>query len=79
MSDINADVELDVSGLFCPEPVMMLHNKIAEIEVGQTLKVLATDPSTQRDIPKFCTFLGQELLQQNADDKVFIYWIKKAQ
>jgi TusA-related sulfurtransferase len=27
--------ELDARGLFCPEPVMLLHNKIREIEVGE--------------------------------------------
>jgi tRNA 2-thiouridine synthesizing protein A len=68
---------LDASGLLCPEPVMMLHNKIRELNVGDVLQVLATDPSTQRDIPKFCTFLGHELLAQEEKEKQFIYLIKK--
>ncbi len=44
---------------------MLLHNRIRDIAVGETLQVLATDPSTERDIPKFCVFLGHELLQQD--------------
>ena len=52
---------LDAPGLFCPEPVMLLHNQIRDMNEGETVRVLATDPSTQRDIPKFCTFLGHEL------------------
>ena len=59
---IKVDHILDATGLFCPEPVMLLHNKIRDISEGDVLQVLATDPSTQRDIPKFCTFLGHELL-----------------
>ena len=51
---------LDARGLFCPEPVMMLHKKIREIEAGEVLTMIATDPSTSRDVPKFCHFLGQE-------------------
>lgn len=75
---ISADSVLDACGLFCPEPVMMLHNKIRDITAGQVLEVKATDPSTTRDIPKFCLFLGHELLLQREADGVFYYWIKKA-
>jgi tRNA 2-thiouridine synthesizing protein A len=57
------DDELDTRGLFCPEPVMLLHNRIADIQEGQVLKVMATDPSTTRDIPRFCQFLNHELLK----------------
>lgn len=57
------DDELDTRGLFCPEPVMLLHNRIADIQEGQILKVMATDPSTTRDIPRFCQFLNHELLE----------------
>jgi len=69
---------LDTCGLFCPEPVMLLHNKIRDMRSGEVVEVLATDPSTQRDIPKFCTFLGHELLEQRADDLRFIYRVRKA-
>lgn len=78
MSDPVADHLLDASGLLCPEPVMMLHNKVREMQAGELLRVLATDPSTQRDIPKFCAFLGHELIQQRAVDMhSFEYLIRK--
>ena len=51
-------IDLDARGLYCPEPVMLLHNKIRDIPAGTFLRLTATDPSTQRDIPKFCLFLG---------------------
>jgi len=74
----NFDLELDATGLMCPEPVMMLHVKVKQMEPGQILRVLATDPSTTRDLKKFCTFLNFEFLSQNEDDKgVFEYLIKK--
>ena len=74
---------LDTTGLFCPEPVMMLHNTIRAMASGERVRVLATDPSTQRDIPKFCHFLGHELLEQIVSEKSdvaaeqFIYVIQK--
>lgn len=69
---------LDVTGLLCPEPVMMLHNKIRDIEAGAILKVIATDPSTQRDIPKFCDFLGHQLLKQTETGQSYCYFIQKS-
>lgn len=74
-----ADKTLDTSGLLCPEPVMMLHNIVRDTAAGQTIKVLATDPSTQRDIPKFCQFLGHELLDQGQEDKTYVYLIRRGE
>lgn len=68
---------LDATGLLCPEPVMLLHNKMRDIDVGETLQVLATDPSTERDIPKFCTFLGHELVHQDRIEDRYRYLLRK--
>ena len=75
--DLQADHILDATGLYCPEPVMLLHNKIRDMAVGELLQVLATDPSTQRDIPKFCTFLGHDLLQFLVFEGEFRYLLRK--
>ena len=68
---------LDARGLLCPEPVMMLHKKIRQMNAGDTVKVLATDPSTERDISRFCEFLRHPLLLAEQHDKEFIYLIQK--
>lgn len=68
---------LDARGLMCPEPVMLLHNKIRDIGSGELLKLLATDPSTQRDVPKFCAFLGHELVAVEASKQQYLYYIRK--
>lgn len=69
--------ELDAQGLYCPEPVMMLHVEVRKLQPAQILKVIATDPSTERDIPKFCQFLGHELLLMERKEEQLFYWIKK--
>lgn len=71
------DKLLDTTGLFCPEPVMMLHSTFRDIKAGDVVKVLATDPSTKRDIPKFCLFLGHELIEQIDDGVQYQYLIRK--
>lgn len=75
--DFEIQHKFDAIGLFCPEPVMMLHNKVREMQVGEVLEVIASDPSTTRDIPKFCNFLGHELLLQRSDGGHFYYYIRK--
>lgn len=56
---------------------MLLHNKVREMAVGDILLVVTTDPSTQRDIPKFCSFLGHELLEQLNEKETFSYYIRR--
>lgn len=68
---------LDATGLFCPEPVMLLHNRIRDMAAGETLQVLATDPSTARDIPKFCNFLGHELIESDEFEGNYRYLLRK--
>lgn len=72
-----AQHELDTSGLLCPEPVMLLHNVVRDAANAEKILVVATDPSTQRDIPKFCQFLGHRLLEQGEIKGKYMYLIEK--
>lgn len=73
------DAVLDTTGLYCPEPIMLMHNKVRDMTSGQVLKVIATDPATTRDVPKFCQFLGHELLEQDAaSESHYLYFIRLA-
>lgn len=75
---IEFETLLDTQGLYCPEPVMLLHGAIDAVNIDQVVKVVATDPSTQRDIPKFCDFLGHELLHSTTDNDTFVFYVKRA-
>lgn len=73
------DAVLDTTGLYCPEPIMLMHNKVRDMASGQVLKVIATDPATTRDVPKFCQFLGHELLEQDTSaESNYLYFIRLA-
>lgn len=72
-----ADHTLDAIGLRCPEPVMMVRMNIRKIAVGETLLVIADDPSTTRDIPSFCEFMEHELLNKSVNGSTYQYLIKK--
>ncbi|WP_110687615.1 sulfurtransferase TusA [Salinicola aestuarinus] len=71
-----SDAELDTRGLYCPEPIMLMHNKVRDMQAGQVLHVLASDPATTRDIPKFCGFLGHELIEQYESGDEYHYRIR---
>lgn len=58
---------------------MLLHNRVDDMAVGETLRVIATDPTTQRDIPRFCRFLGHELVAEEVDNGVFEYLVRKGE
>lgn len=72
------DKSLDASGLLCPEPVMMLHKVMREAASGNLIEVIATDPSTLRDIPKFCLFLGHKLISQRETETQYFFYIRKS-
>jgi tRNA 2-thiouridine synthesizing protein A len=69
-------VELDTTGLYCPEPIMLMHNKVRDMRSGEVLKVIASDPATTRDVPKFCQFLGHELVHQEELEGSYCYFIR---
>tara|TARA_B100000965_G_scaffold200596_1_gene167499 strand:+ start:75 stop:308 length:234 start_codon:yes stop_codon:yes gene_type:complete len=75
--EISIDNELDATGLLCPEPLMLVRNEIMDMKSGQVLKIVATDPSTSWDFPKFCKFLNHELISQEVDGEIYSYWIRK--
>lgn len=57
-----ADFELDLRGLTCPLPVMRAARKLLAMPVGQTLRVLATDPATVIDFDAYARGSGNTLL-----------------
>ena len=57
-------IEINAEGLKCPEPIMLLHKAIRESKDGDLIKLIATDLSTERDVEKFCNFLGHKLIEK---------------
>ena len=70
---------VDARGLICPEPVMMLHSAVRDAETGGLIKMLATDPSAERDVEKFCRFLNHELLECVKEENLLTFIIRKGE
>ncbi|WP_455372817.1 sulfurtransferase TusA family protein [Limibacillus halophilus] len=73
-----ADMELDAKGLKCPLPVLKARKAMKGLSEGQTLRVLATDPSALQDFPAFCETTGHELLESREEGEgLFLFLLRK--
>ncbi|MFB6421712.1 MAG: sulfurtransferase TusA [Candidatus Malihini olakiniferum] len=71
------DKTIDLKGLRCPEPVMMVRKTVRQMKVGQTLLILADDPTTTRDIPGFCVYMEHTILAQEITSPPYRYLLRK--
>jgi tRNA 2-thiouridine synthesizing protein A len=53
---------VDCRGQRCPLPVITLARRLATVEPGVVLRVLADDPAAATDIPAWCRLRGQRFL-----------------
>ena len=71
------DLELDTSGLTCPLPLLKAKKALNGLETGNRLKVIATDPGSERDFQVFAEQSGHQLLDYDAKDGVYTYLLEK--
>ncbi len=74
---IDADAEVDATGLICPEPLMLVRNAVRALKPGQVVHVTATDPAASRDFRDFCRFMGHALVVERESDAAREFWIRK--
>jgi tRNA 2-thiouridine synthesizing protein A len=53
---------LDALGKKCPIPIIMLADRIRDVQIGQLIEVLADDPAAKTDLPAWCTLKSQEFV-----------------
>lgn len=77
MTTLVADKVLDCSGLLCPLPVVKTSKAIKEIEVGQILQMIATDPGAPPDMEAWCRQTGHEMVQQYEEVGKFVFFFRR--
>ncbi|MFW9928615.1 MAG: sulfurtransferase TusA family protein [Candidatus Thorarchaeota archaeon] len=69
---------LDAKNLSCPMPVLKTKKIMKELQVGEILEIIATDPGSMKDMASYCRTTGQELISsEEKEDKTFRFLIKK--
>ena len=75
--DINPDIELDLSGLSCPMPLLKAKLALNDMRAKQILKIVATDPGSEKDFYLFAEQSNHQILDFQKDELSYFYWIKK--
>ena len=71
------DKELDARGLNCPLPILRAKKALNEMQSGQVLKIVATDPGSVKDFQAFSKQTGNELLSHAVAQKEFTFFMKR--
>lgn len=65
--------QLDARRMFCPMPVIRTQDKVKQLQPGDTLEVVCTDPGALNDIPAWCRINGHKVISsEERDDEVIV-------
>jgi len=68
---------IDLVGLFCPEPILQVNERISDIDVGDALVLLADDPSAESDVASWTKRTGHDLMSTVEEDGVTKFTIRR--
>ena len=74
---MQAQKELDARGLNCPLPILRAKKSLNDMQSGQVLKIVATDPGSVKDFQAFCKQTGNELLSQSEASNEYTFFLKR--
>lgn len=69
--------EIDTRGLNCPLPILKAKKALADMQSGELLRVVATDPGSMRDFQAFSRQTGNELVQQQTVGAEFVHVLRR--
>ncbi len=71
------DKDLDARGLNCPLPILRAKKALNELQTGQVLRIVATDPGSVKDFQAFAKQTGNELVSHSEASKEFTFFMRK--
>lgn len=76
-TEINVVKTLDLKGLACPMPVVKVSKGIKEVEIGQVLKAVTTDPGSLTDFPAWAKTSGNEIVKTEQEEEEINFYIER--
>ena len=70
-------LSLDFKGLLCPMPVVKIAQAIKQVQVGELVQAVATDPGVMADIPAWTRSTGHELVSLEKQEKNFLFMVRR--
>ncbi len=74
---LEADLELDVTGLSCPMPLLKAKLALNELVPLQILKVVATDPASEEDFYLFIERSDHQILEFEKGEDAYTFYIQR--
>jgi len=74
---LTADKILDCSGMLCPLPIIKTSKAIKEIDVGQLLKMIATDPGAPSDMEAWSRQTGHQMVDSRLEGDNYIFFFRR--
>lgn len=71
--------EIDTSGLNCPLPLLKVKKALSTMQVGQRLRLIATDRAAFIDIPVYCEISVHQLIESSETEDKLIFIIEKGE
>jgi tRNA 2-thiouridine synthesizing protein A len=75
--DVVVAENLDTSGLLCPLPVYKAALALKQLEPGQVLRLICTDPGSLEDIPALARQRGDKLISAAQIDDTQVFLLEK--
>jgi len=75
--DIKVDKVMDLKGMPCPMPIVKVSKGIKDVEVGQVIEAITTDPGALADFPAWAKTSGNEILQTDQQGDLIKFYIKR--
>lgn len=77
MTPATTDREVDARGLNCPLPILRTKKALNDMKTGELLRVVSTDPASQRDFQAFSRQTGNALVDQSTANGEFIFVLRR--
>ena len=74
---LTADKLLDCRGLLCPMPLIKTTRAIKEIQIGQILEILASDPGAKPDMEGWAKQARHELVRSEQQGALYRFLIRR--
>jgi len=74
---VEFDFEVDASGLHCPLPLLRLKKALLEMDSGDVVKIIATDPAAHLDIGVYSEQSGHKIIEFVRQAQQQIFYIRK--
>ncbi len=74
---IEFNIEVNAAGLHCPLPLLRLKKALKDMQSGDVVRVIATDPAAHLDFGVYSEQTGNEIIEYIREDEQQIFYVQK--